>query len=361
MKNKFITIVTFLLLQSVFYGQPFYYTINLKENIFSKDAHLFVSYEMGSNKFVDSFKLNNKIQTFKGKINQPVSAIIYSSDNVIKEINVFLANNTINIFKEINFIKVIDKSRMQKDYLFLTKNDRIRQQYFPLYGELNEKNDTTGLVKLSKIFDSLRIDDIAKAKKYLETNKNVTLSLFSFMRFASFSADYAASEPYFFKLPKWAKESADGLNIAKKISSSKTVQLNTVAPSIESKNLTGEVINAKEYSGKYIFLDFWASWCGPCRKEHPELKNLYNKFRDKNFQIISISLDEKKDNWRYAVEKDSLSWINISELKGFQAKAALDYGVQSIPANFLINTEGIIIAKNSTPAELEIILKKILQ
>jgi thiol-disulfide isomerase/thioredoxin len=181
------------------------------------------------------------------------------------------------------------------------------------------------------------------------------------MRCASFSSDYAITEPYFLKLPKWAKESPDGKNILAKIAGAKSAQVNTRAPAFSINNLAGEVVTLNSYKGQYILINFWASWCGPCRKEHPELKIINSEFSSKKFNIISISLDDKKDDWQQAVKKDILPWENISELKGFQGLAAVSYGVQAIPANFLVNPDGIIIAKNSTPDELRNLLQKLVK
>jgi thiol-disulfide isomerase/thioredoxin len=107
-------------------------------------------------------------------------------------------------------------------------------------------------------------------------------------------------------------------------------------------------------------LDFWASWCAPCRKEHPNLIKTYEKFKDKNFDIISVSLDSEDDSWINAIAKDKLTWTQLSDLKGQQNEIAIQYGVQSVPANFLIDPKGIIIAKNITGEELQEKLKSLL-
>jgi thiol-disulfide isomerase/thioredoxin len=244
-----------------------------------------------------------------------------------------------------NSIVINDKSGLQSLFIKLTQNDGIRPAYFPLYRELNEKNDTAGLTKLSKIFDSLRINDIVVSKKYLTEKSNPFLSLFAFMRYASFSSDYANAEQYFLQLPKWAKESPDGRNIVAKIAAAKSVQLNTRAPAFSMNNLAGEEIALNSYRGQYVLIDFWASWCGPCRKEHPALTAIYSEFSNKKFTIISISLDDKKQNWEEAVKKDMLPWTNVSELKGFQGVAAINYGVQAIPANFLLTPMVLLLPK----------------
>lgn len=360
MKN-IISVLFLFFIVSTSCAQPFFYHIKINgyNNLSAK--YLYISYAVGGEEFKDSFRLSGKKQSFKKSLPQPVAASLWINKKVINPLNIFLANNTLEVNVNNNRISINDNKNLQLVYLKLSRNDMVRIGYFPLYGELNEKNDTVRLNALSLIFDSLRLNDIEIAKTYLLTEKNSMLLLFAFMRYSSFLADYNSAEPYFLQLPKWAQESPDGKNIATKIAGARSVQINTKAPYFKIKNLNGEEIVLSNYVDKYILIDFWTSWCGPCRKEHPALKKLYAEFSNKNFVIISISLDDKRENWEAAVKKDALQWVNISELKGFQSLTALGYGVQAIPANFLVNPNGVIIAKNSTPDELNKLLQQLLQ
>lgn len=125
-------------------------------------------------------------------------------------------------------------------------------------------------------------------------------------------------------------------------------------------NLDGDTIFTQNYRGKVLLIDFWASWCLPCRKQHPKLVEVYDKFKNKGFEIIGISTDTQKENWLNIVKKDNLKWEQVSDLQK-PNKVALIYYIKSIPNNFLISTEGIIIAKNLTPIQLEKILMTILK
>jgi thiol-disulfide isomerase/thioredoxin len=124
----------------------------------------------------------------------------------------------------------------------------------------------------------------------------------------------------------------------------------------------GKKIKLSSLKGKVVLLDFWASWCGPCRKENPNVVDVYNRYKDKGFTVYSVSLDNKKPNWLAAIEKDGLVWPNhVSDLKGWQSDAAALYGINSIPMTYLLDADGIIVASNLRGAELETKLKEILK
>jgi len=131
------------------------------------------------------------------------------------------------------------------------------------------------------------------------------------------------------------------------------------APEIALPNPDGDTIALSSLRGKYVLLDFWASWCRPCRLENPNLVESYNKYHDKGFEIYQVSLDKKKESWIKAIEKDNLTWIHVSDLKYWNSEAAELYKVQSIPASFLLDKNGKIIAKNLRGDALEAKLSEI--
>jgi peroxiredoxin len=354
-----ITLILGLNCLTIFAQKSFYYNISTTLPSNEKVTKLYIAYEMAGIKFKDSLDFNKKKLTLKKTLTQPVAASIYTNSNKIEPLSVMLANNILSVVISDNSIS-IGKSKLQDDFLYLTANDRIRPGYFPLYGELSAKNDTAGLNKLGVIFDSLKNDDIKKSLDYFKSNKTSLLSLYSFNRFTTFFADYSKVEKDFALLPTWAKSSPDGKSIAAKIEGAKSAQINTQAKKFVQQSSTGQKISLEAFEGKYVLLDFWASWCAPCRKEHPNLIKTYEQFKNKNFEIISVSLDSENDNWINAIVKDKLTWTQISDLKGQQNDIAVQYGVQSVPANFLINPKGVIIEKNLTGEELYMKLKTLL-
>lgn len=340
--------------------QKFYYSINTKIYNTALLNKLYINYEIDGIKYTDSIIVVKSISSYKKQLAQPVAATISTNNLKIEPITLLLANNNVQI-EITDTIIVLNKSKLQKDFMYLTANDRIRPNYFPLYGELYAKNDTIGLNKLSVIFDSLKKDDIYKAKKYFKKNTTSLLSLFVFNRYTTFFGEYAKVEKDYALLPNWAKKSPDGLSILAKIKGAKSANINTKAKDFTQNSIEEKPIRLADYQGKYVLLDFWASWCAPCRKEHPNLINIYNTFKEKEFTIISVSLDDNIEDWRNAIKNDQITWIQISDLKGQQNKVAILYGVQSVPANFLIDPNGIIIAKNLSSGDLLSKLKELLE
>lgn len=131
-----------------------------------------------------------------------------------------------------------------------------------------------------------------------------------------------------------------------KIAKLNSVAIGQPAPMFSQNDSTGSPVSLDTFKGKYLLVDFWASWCSPCRKENPNVVLAYQKYNDKGFDILGVSLDKDHQRWIDAIAADNLTWTHVSDLQGWQNEASNLYGVSSIPANFLLDPDGIIIGKN---------------
>jgi len=133
----------------------------------------------------------------------------------------------------------------------------------------------------------------------------------------------------------------------------KTIAIGQPAPEIALPDTTGQLVKLSSMKGKYVLVDFWAKWCGPCRQENPNVVRVYHKFKDKGFTVFGVSLDRRKEDWMRAIAEDKLTWTHVSDLKYWQSEAAKTYNITGIPFSLLLDPNGIIIAKNLRGAALD--------
>jgi peroxiredoxin len=136
--------------------------------------------------------------------------------------------------------------------------------------------------------------------------------------------------------------------------------IGSMAPDFTQNDTAGHPVQLSSFRGQYVLIDFWASWCRPCRKENPHVVEAFHRFKDKGFTVMGISLDKTKEEWIAAIGKDSLTWTQVSDLKGWNNVVAETYGVRRIPGNFLLDPEGKIIATNLRGNALQNKLEEIL-
>ncbi len=149
-------------------------------------------------------------------------------------------------------------------------------------------------------------------------------------------------------------------NLLSQLEKSKNGAIGVAFNDVILKDSSGHEIDTKRFRNKYTLIVLWASWCKPCRAEHPELNSLYTKYKDKGFEIIGISLDNDEEKWKQAIRKDQLEWTQLIEPKAFQSEIAKYYSIEAIPGNFLLDKEGKIIGASLSPREIAVLIEKIL-
>jgi thiol-disulfide isomerase/thioredoxin len=203
-----------------------------------------------------------------------------------------------------------------------------------------------------KQFDSLVGNDKLKSISYIRSHPASILSAFILSIYARAWGKDTSSALYN-ALTEKMKETYFGQSIFDFITLSKNPKVGNQYVDFGQPDLEGKIIHLSNFKNKVILLDFWGSWCGPCRANNPNLVKLYNEFKSKGFEIFGVAADVDKKAWTEAIKKDGLSWTNVTDLKGWENKAALIYGINKYPTNYLIDRQGIIVAMDLEGDELK--------
>lgn len=203
--------------------------------------------------------------------------------------------------------------------------------------------------------DSLKY---AFIKKYPQSY----FSLEALIELSGNDIDVQKIEPLFAKLSAPLRNSKEGLAFAKRLYDKGPTSVGAYAPDFEQPDAQGNKVKLSDFKGRYVLLDFWASWCGPCRAENPEVVKAFTTYKDRSFTVLGISLDkeDKREAWQQAIIKDGLVWTQVADLKGWDNSAAKLYDVRAIPQNYLIDPTGKIVAKNLRGEALHAKLKELL-
>lgn len=311
---------------------------------------IYMDYLYKGKQVLDSAVVNQGVFAFKGKL--PESVLCTLSNSSDKAIKIFVAQNSVMTVEITSprFFELTVKGSDEQEVYANYKKDLSALPYKRPVATGNETVDHEQKVAAAKVLqqfkDSLMVSLLKKHPA------RIAAAIAVMEQYVTYP-DTAKAAMFFRKLSPAVQQSQYGRRIYSFLNAKKVTAVDQVAPEIILNDENGKQHRLSEFSGKYVLIDFWASWCVPCRKEVPFLKKVFQKYKDKGFTILSISMDASVEAWKTAVAQDGLTWLQLNDQKSTNGETADLYGVKSLPANFLIDPSGKIITKNLRGEALE--------
>ncbi len=243
----------------------------------------------------------------------------------------------------------------------LEKVKKFEKENNPKMQKALTENDTVTVNKIKKEYKNFQNDMNDYSKTFIKNNPDAFISVLLLENFLMREYIPATEIKSFYdKLDKKLVNTKSAQNIKKTLDLMLAVVIGKPAPKFSAKSPEGKLISLDESLGKVTIVDFWASWCAPCRKENPNVVALYNEYHSKGLNIIGVSLDQDAKKWKDAIAKDNLSWIHVSNLKYWDEPIGKQYGISSIPATFILDAKGNIVAKDLRGDALRAKVKELL-
>jgi len=249
--------------------------------------------------------------------------------------------------KEVESVKAEISGSVEQDIfktMLLTQRDEMLVMLGLSFMSKGEKDNAAMRDSLGQMYLAVKAKTARTIDSLVANYPDCYATALIINNFVVKNRDLEEVEKMYESLTPRIKNAYLGRKLKTSIDNIKKTAIGNVAPDFTLQAPDGQNISLSDYRGKIVLLDFWASWCGPCLREVPNVKKVYDKFHDKGFEILSVSLDDKKDNWVNAIEKNDLNWGHVSSLKGWDCPVAKLYNVSGVPAMLLIDKEGKIVA-----------------
>lgn len=325
-----------------------------------KDSIVFLTYGTFDNTKIDSAKVVNGKFTFKGQVGEPVQAMLFSRDYRLR-LDLFVDKGAVLVEGSTDVLKVSGSPVVNEYEAFNQEIQANRKRVNGIFTDAynaKQSGDTAKAKQLEAEGNKWYMYEYEIRKNFIRQHPASPISARELLMYVN-NKTLAECTPMYQALDAPIKASAQGQELTRRIELLNKIVTGKAALAFAQPDVDGKTITLDTYKGKYVLLEFWASWCGPCRAENPNLRKQVEIFGPKGFNVLGISLDKARAPWLQAIEKDGLTWTQVSDLKGWNNEIAVSYGVKAVPANFLIDPSGTIIAQDLRGEALNTKLKEI--
>jgi peroxiredoxin len=251
-----------------------------------------------------------------------------------------------------------DSQHLQKIESLLVEYQRSINDLNTAYFEAMSKRDQEAIISIQTTAQNLETTQSQKVKETLDGMEG-SFAAMAGIAMLNIKTDFQYIDGLVSNLNEKYPNTKMIQSLLNQLDDMRALSIGQVAPEIALPNPNDELIKLSDLRGKYVLIDFWAAWCRPCREENPNVVRLYNQYKDQGFEVFGVSLDRTKEAWVKAIADDKLTWTHVSDLKYFNSEAAAIYQINAIPATYMLDPEGKIIAKDLRGASLENKLKEI--
>lgn len=331
------------------------YQINGKLSAVPDGAIIDISYYIGNTRYYDSAVVKGHMFTFKGTLQMPVkayAAVRSLSKRSSREF--YLEPQTITIEGEELGTATINGGERQRDLNLLTARlADVDARHAALQEQIQQASDAEKKTALFPKLYELGMEQMRITDTFIAAHPDSYVSLDQLIARSNPIGDLDVFKAQFDGLSKRLRNSASGRKLDSLIAEVSVGAVGKPAIEIVQPDQQGKIFKLSSLRGKYVLIDFWASWCGGCRAQTPAFRKVYAAYKRKDFEIVAVSLDHVRKSWLDAIADDKANWIQVSDLKGNENAAKKDYGIRGVPQNFLLDPDGMIIARNVDPEKLK--------